>query len=245
MTRARFLISLAVMAGFSMAGGALASLLVLRAPLARAQEAPGIVSATEIHLVDADGKRRASLNVAEGGEVLFSMMDAQQRPRVQLAAGAAKGSLGLLDERGTPRCTLSRTETDDRVTLAFADEAGEARTLCALTAAGDSLLSFQGRRGAKWLTLLAGPERASTLALQDPKSEQTVVTFAGQGQASLQLSDRKGNGAYQTSVLGDGRSLIALSSGGDTRLRAMLAGDGTPTLVFMNEDRQPTWEAGR
>jgi hypothetical protein len=46
-------------------------------------------------------------------------------------------------------------------------------------------------------------------------------------------------------VLGDGRPVFALSKAEKLRLRALLAADGEPEFMFLNDKRESTWRAGK
>lgn len=240
----QFAIALAVMAITAAAGGFSAVGVFLDVAPAQADDSK-VVQASRFDLVDAKGNRRAVLKINADGSPTFALYDPTGRSRVQLGANNDAGMVSLLDAKGTPRAVLAQTESNDRVTMIYSDRAGNERWLSALTKGGDGMLSFVGPKHGKWMTLLAGPEQASSLLLTDPKSKQRVTTFAGRGQAAYQLSDAAGQGGFLAAVLKDGRSVFGLSKAGKLRLRAMTKEDGRPELLFYDENRKTVWMAGK
>ncbi|MDJ0522441.1 MAG: hypothetical protein QNJ90_10265 [Planctomycetota bacterium] len=217
----QYAIALAVMALMAAAGG-FAAIAVLLDP-SPVQAAPDALQTRALEVVDASGKVRARLAVDANGDV----------------------ALRFLDAKGTKRSEYIHEAANDRTTLDFRDAGGEQRWIASLTRENDTVLAFTGAGDEKYVTLLAGPRHASTLILKDPKTKQMVTTFAGRGQASFQLNDKNGKGGYVCSVLGDGRSVFALSKDGKLRIRGMVKEDASPQLVFLDDLRRQTWSAGK
>jgi hypothetical protein len=61
-----------------------------------------LVRARAIELVDSKGQRRALLSVADNGEAVFRMMDAQGTIRVKLGASKSGSGLVLLNDATEP-----------------------------------------------------------------------------------------------------------------------------------------------
>jgi hypothetical protein len=82
----------------------------------RAAPALGVVRATALELVDADGQVRSRLNVEDSGEVVFRLLDEHGTIRVKLGAGEDGSGLLLIDETTEPAVQLvaRRAATPDR-----------------------------------------------------------------------------------------------------------------------------------
>jgi len=245
MSRVRIAYQLLIVAVMSFVGGFVATRWSPPVSTAYAQAQPGALKTKGLQIVDGAGKVRAEITVGKTGEAELSLMDQNGNKRVQLMAQNDIGSVALIDAAGTHRYMASQIESKDQVQAHYSDKDGNERLLTAVTKQGDTLVAFTGPKNEKWMTLMAGPQQASTLILADPKTKQNIVTFAGRGQASMQISDAQGKGGMLTSVLGDGRSVWALSKEGKLRMRGMCKEDGSPELVFMNKERQKTWTAGQ
>jgi hypothetical protein len=103
----------------ALAGGALLlAALALYERSAGAQSAPAVVRAQAIELVDARGRVRAQLNVADpGSEVIFRLRDARGTVRVKLGASATGSGLVLLDEATEPGVQLRASQKGTSLTL--------------------------------------------------------------------------------------------------------------------------------
>ncbi len=222
MSGKQFLVALMVM-GCMAAGGAFAAVAVFM-DMRSANAAPGdTLRASALEIVDAKGKVRARLASEANGDVALRLLDAEGAKRAEFAYLAGK----------------------DRLVLKFLDAKGGERWLSALTSKNECLLAFAGAGKAKFLTLLAGPELASSVLLQDPQSKRALTAFAGRGQSTLQLSDAQGRMGLLGSVIKDGRSVLGLAKDGKLRLRAMTTEDTTPEIKFLDDQRKATWSAGK
>lgn len=222
MSGKQFLVALLVM-GCMAAGGAFAAVSVFMG-MRSADAAPGdTLRASALEIVDAQGKVRARLASEANGDVALRLLD---------AAGAKRAEFAYLAGR-------------DRLVLKYLDAKGGERWMSALTSKNECLLAFAGAGNAKYVTLLAGPEQASTLLLMDPKSKRNVTMFSGRDQSSLQLTDAQGRMGLLGSVIKDGRSVFGLAKDGKLRLRAMTTEDTTPEIKFLDDQRKATWEAGK
>lgn len=91
--------------------------------VAAPQEAPEVIRAHTIELLDAQGAVRAQLNVEESGEVIFRMRDQSGNIRVKLGASADGSGLVLMNAATEPGVhilakregtSLALIETDQR-----------------------------------------------------------------------------------------------------------------------------------
>ena len=248
MTRMQFGLALAVMGMMSLAGSfAAVAMLHSGAPL-QAQPVdpeaakPGKVTASEFNLVDANGNVRAVLDVGENGEARFTLLDAAGNGRVQMNSGGDRSFMALLDNSQTLRYVVGQ-DKDGSVIQAFSDSKGRKRMVQSLTNDTDTLFGMMNEKGASAMTLMAGPKQASTLLLTDQTGKNAATLFAKDDQTSLSLVC--GDGQLLNAVLGDGRPVFALSKAEKLRLRALLAADGEPEFMFLNDKRESTWRAGK
>ena len=104
--------------------GGLFSGRILLPQVALAQSSGKVVEASEIRLVDKDGKSRAVLALGEGGEPSLKFYDIYGKVRLALALGAYDvPSLILYEKGGIRRTTLQGQQ--DQASLIMHDSAGE------------------------------------------------------------------------------------------------------------------------
>jgi hypothetical protein len=87
-----------------------------------AAEAPDVLRARAIELVDERGQVRAQLEVEDSGEVVFRLRDSEGTIRVKLGAAKDGSGLLLLDEKTEPGVHL--LAKDDGTSLTLSDGAG-------------------------------------------------------------------------------------------------------------------------
>lgn len=75
------------------------------------------ISVREFEMVDAQGVRRASIKVEEGGEVVFRMMDQQGTIRVKLGADSSGSGLVLLDNETEPTVHVLAKKDKPAITI--------------------------------------------------------------------------------------------------------------------------------
>ena len=134
-------------------------------------------------------------------------------------------------------------QDETTVMQTFADDKGKNRTIQSFKNNGDTVFSFIDVDGEALMSLTGGPAAASTLILTDPTGKNQVTMFAKDDQSSLQMN--AGDGSILAAVLGDGRPVFALNKAEKLRMRAMLKESGEPEFMFLNEERQSTWSAGK
>ena len=82
-----------------------------------AQEAPALLRARAIELVDARGQVRAQLKVESSGEVVLRLRDEQGRIRAKLGADEDGSGLLLLNERTEPGVQILAKRTGTKLQL--------------------------------------------------------------------------------------------------------------------------------
>lgn len=241
MNRMQFALSFAFMGMMSLVGSFVAVYALQGEPVQAQEAKAGPVKGTEFQLVDKDGNVRADLSLDEDGEVLFTLIDTEGKGRVQLNSGGERAYMALLDDKGMVRYIVGQDETT--VMQTFADDKGKNRTIQSFKDNGDTIFSFIDADGDALMSLTGGTAAASTLILTDPTGKNQVTMFAKDDQSSLQMN--AGDGSILAAVLGDGRPVFALNKAEKLRMRAMLKESGEPELMFLNEERQSTWSAGK
>jgi len=241
MNRTQFAVSLAVMGLMSLIGSFVAVYALQGAPVQAQEDGAGVVKGTEFVLVDKKGNTRASLDLSDENEVRFTLIDSEGKGRVQLSSGGERAYIALLDRNQQIRYLVGQDDTTVMETML--DAKGKNRVISQFQDSGETLLAFNGADGNNLMTLMGGPKAASTLLLKDPTGKNGVTLFAKDDQSSLQLE--AGDGSLLSAVLGDGRPVFALSKAEKLRLRALLAEDGTPEFIFLNDKKEATWRAGK
>ncbi|MBZ0137664.1 MAG: hypothetical protein K8I27_14965 [Planctomycetes bacterium] len=241
MNRMQFMLSLGFMGMMSLVGSFIAVFALQGEPVQAQKDAAGPVRGTEFQLVDKDGNVRADLSLDDDGEVMFTMTDTGGKGRVQLNSGGKRAYMALLDDKGMVRYIVGQDDTT--VMQTFADGKGNNRMIQSFKNSGELVMSFIDPEGEALMSLTAGPEAASTLILTDPTGKNRVTMFAKDDQSSLNMN--AGDGNFLAAVLGDGRPVFALSKAEKLRLRAMLKENGEPEFMFLNEERESTWKAGK
>lgn len=241
MNRTQFMLSFAFMGVMSLAGSFLAVYALQGNDVQAQKDAAGPVSGTKFQLVDKDGNIRADLSLDEDGEVMFTMIDTEGKGRVQLNSGGKRAYMALLDNKGMVRYIVGQDDTT--VMQTFADGKGKNRMIQSFKNSGEAVMSFIDAEGEALMSLTGGPDAASTLILTDPTGKNRVTLFAKDDQSSLNMN--AGDGSILAAVLGDGRPVFALNKAEKLRLRAMLKEDGEPELMFLNDNRESTWKAGK
>lgn len=242
MTTVQYVAGLAFTGLMALTGGFAANLVMQAPEPVNAQEAPGIVRGTEFRLVNKDGKEIGLLDADKEGGGRISLLDAKGKVRVQVAAGGKKAFIALLDDKATIRYLVGQ-DNDGEVMQTFADSKGGNRNITSVKSSGETLFALLGPTGKNCAAMVGDPAGASTLMLTSPDGKNKLVAFAKDDQTALQLN--AGDGELLSAVLGDGRPLIALNKAEKLRLRTLLAADGTPELIFLNEKREATWRAGK
>lgn len=241
MNRMQFMMSLAFMGMMSLVGSFVAVHALQGEPVQAQEDKAGTVKGTKFQLVDKEGNVRADLSLDEDGEVMFTMIDTDGKGRIQLNSGGKRAYMALLDNEGRVRYLVGQDEGN--VLQTFTDAKGKNRLIQNFKEDGETLLSFNSEDGTPLMSLTAGPGEASTLILTAPEGKNRVTMFAKDDQSSLQMN--AGDGSILSAVLGDGRPVFALNKAEKLRLRAMLKEDGEPEFIFLNEERQSTWKAGK
>lgn len=77
----------------------------------------GKITVEEFEMVDAQGIRRASIKIEEGGEIVFRMMDRQGTIRVKIGASEQGSGLVLLDDKTEPAVHMLAKKDKKTVTI--------------------------------------------------------------------------------------------------------------------------------
>lgn len=91
------------------------------------EQAPSVIRAQKIELVDAAGKVRASLKIEESGETVFRLMDENGSIRVKLGASEDGSGLVLLDNETNPG--IHALAKKQGITLTLSDGDGKKRLI--------------------------------------------------------------------------------------------------------------------
>lgn len=75
------------------------------------------ITVREFELVDASGKKRATIKVEPEGEVLLRLFDQNQAIRVKVGADERGSGLVLLDQNTEPGLQVLTKETGNKLTL--------------------------------------------------------------------------------------------------------------------------------
>ncbi|MCA8937694.1 MAG: hypothetical protein KDB68_15975, partial [Planctomycetes bacterium] len=112
MNRMQFVTTLAVMGVMSLAGSFIAATIMQATP-AGAQADGDKVITSEFQLKDKNGKLRALMKVDDGGDLLFTLLDANEKVRITQSVGNdGSGAVIVSDSKGRPRMSLTSSESD-------------------------------------------------------------------------------------------------------------------------------------
>lgn len=163
------------LAGVMMAGlvGMLlgAWLITARGAQAQAVGDTGVVTVRELRLVDAEGRVRARLHIAEDGEPDFSLYDQNEQARLRLFMKPdGRPGLRMLDQVGRERFNLSTLAGDAAPYINFLDERQEL-----------SLLLSAGAGGAPFIRFWDSVDRRRMELRVDTLGRPAIVQFDGDG----------------------------------------------------------------
>lgn len=79
------------------------------------------ITVREFEVVDDSGKKRASIKIEPGGEVVFRLMDKTGTIRVKMGAGEDGSGLVLLDDQTNPRMHALAKKSSTTLTITDAD----------------------------------------------------------------------------------------------------------------------------
>lgn len=215
------------------AAGGLASL-VLPARAAT-QAAPGIVTATQVNLVDRSGRLRGVLSAEdERGMASLALFGPDGGPRAVLAAAPD----------GAPTFELYDGARTLRVHATIQGTA----PIVAVTADGGRQAILSGLSGVPALTLTDGAQARTEVGLTagglpglhliGPAGQRQVsLTVDREGQALVTVRDAGGRSRASLGVV-QGAAVINLSDQARTRVVMGVAPDGRATLSFLDEAGQ-------
>ena len=221
--------TVAGMLAASFLGGAATHLLMSGG--VQAQGAAGVVTATQVNLVDGAGRLRGVLAGSDPGGL---------------------ASITLYDQAGQARSTFG-VEPDGTPLIRLHDASGEPRLLA--TVRGDDALLVAGAQ-TEGQGLFGAVRGRPIMTLGDGASVRLQLHLTGEGLPRLALADGAGQEAASLAVGGDDMPQLALSAAGrrravltavgnatvlnlggstGTRLVAGVAEDGAPSLIFLDE----------
>ena len=165
MSRRQFALTLVAVSFFGLVGGFLGAR--FQQPVARAESA-GLVLASELRLVDDNGRTRALLSILRG-KPRFIMLDDNGEFRMEFGLGAAgEPQMWMRDRDGHIRTRVFLNETGGPG-IRFLDTDGKVRTAFGLSKAG-----------------------SPTLIMRDASGRDRVALWQEEGELGLSLADSAG-----------------------------------------------------
>jgi len=175
----------------------------------RSSKEPGIVEATELHIVAPGGELRAAIaSDANGGSLV--VRDARGKERGRFGMDADGGaSISVADAAGAPRAVLT-VGSDGAASLAFIDGSAIKRLSASLDAAGAPALGLSDRDGSS----------RATLSLEESGVPRLKLTEAdGRTRASLGATPLREVGSGK-SIPVDAANLVLFDSSGHVIFKA-------------------------
>ena len=230
----------------SFCGGALASLL-LGGPVDA--QGPQAVTTTQVNLVDSGGSLRGILSAAdERGQPSLAFHDADGRVRGRFGVERSGApAIDLWNAAGERRLSV-RVAGDDALLVVGGDEpaqgdrdgGGGARRVVFGSAAGTPVLDFAaGRRSRMQLQLGEGGAPSLVLFGRDG-SRRAAVTVGGDDTPLMTLYDA-GRPRVTLGVVRQA-AVLDLSGAAESRLVVGVAGNGRPSVTFVDEAGQVVGE---
>lgn len=230
----------------SFCGGALASLL-LGGPVGA--QGPQAVTTTQVNLVDAGGSLRGILSAAdERGQPSLAFHDADGRVRGRFGVERSGApAIDLWNAAGERRLSV-RVAGDDALLVVGGDEPAQgsrddgdgARRVVFGLAAGTPVLDFAaGRRSRMQLQLGEGGAPSLVLFGRDG-SRRAAVTVGGDDTPLMTLYDA-GRPRVTLGVVRQA-AVLNLSGAAESRLVVGVAGNGRPSVTFVDEAGQVVGE---
>lgn len=226
----------------SFCGGALAALL-LGGPVGA--QGPQAVTTTQVNLVDAGGSLRGILSAAdERGQPSLAFHDADGRVRGRFGVERSGApAIDLWNATGERRLSV-RVAGDDALLVVGGDEPAQgdrdggsgARRVVFGSAAGTPVLDFAaGRRSRMQLQLGEGGAPSLVLFGRDG-SRRAAVTVGGDDTPLMTLYDA-GRPRVTLGVVRQA-AVLDLSGTAESRLVVGVAGNGRPSVTFVDEAGQ-------
>lgn len=230
----------------SFCGGALASLL-LGGPVGA--QGPQAVTTTQVNLVDAGGSLRGILSAAdERGQPSLAFHDADGRVRGRFGVERSGApAIDLWNTAGERRLSV-RVAGDDALLVVGGDEPAQgsrddgdgARRVVFGSAAGTPVLDFAaGRRSRMQLQLGEGGAPSLVLFGRDG-SRRAAVTVGGDDTPLMTLYDA-GRPRVTLGVVRQA-AVLDLSGAAESRLVVGVAGNGRPSVTFVDAAGQVVGE---
>lgn len=230
----------------SFCGGALASLL-LGGPVGA--QGPQAVTTTQVNLVDAGGSLRGILSAAdERGQPSLAFHDADGRVRGRFGVERSGApAIDLWNAAGERRLSI-RVAGDDALLVVGGDEPAQgsrddgdgARRVVFGSAAGTPVLDFAaGRRSRMQLQLGEGGAPSLVLFGRDG-SRRAAVTVGGDDTPLMTLYDA-GRPRVTLGVVRQA-AVLNLSGAAESRLVVGVAGNGRPSVTFVDAAGQVVGE---
>lgn len=233
----------------SFCGGALASLLLGRPVEA---QPPQAVTTSQVNLVDSGGSLRGILSAAdERGQPSLAFHDADGRVRGRFGVERSGApAIDLWNAAGERRLSV-RVTGDDALLVVGGDEpapgdqdsgggGGGARRVVFGSAAGTPVLGFaDGRRSRMQLRLGEGGAPSLVLFGRDG-SRRAAVTVGGDDTPLMTLYDA-GRPRVTLGVV-EQAAVLDMSGAAESRLVVGVAGNGRPSVTFVDEAGQVVGE---
>jgi len=216
----------------SLCGGVLGGLMVTAPVLAERVQSPAPVTASQVNVVDPEGRLRAVL----------SGRDEQRMASLSLydATGQARAVVGV-DDSGTPLLRLFDSAGQGRLSAVVqGDDAlvvvGDERAVSGVygSLGGMPLLSFT-HAGQSRVRLQLGPDGSPTFGLFGPDGEQSVALTVDAAGAPLMTLHEEGRVRAALGVQAQ-TAVLNLADAGQARLVIGVAENGRPSISFLDED---------
>jgi hypothetical protein len=195
---------LALIAAF--AGGFAAQVVVGARPVAaQEQQAPAEVRAQAFAVVDADGRDRGRLGLAEDGGVGLTLSDAEGRRRLALGSptmadpAKVRWVLSLWDQKGTYRVLIAARDDGAGAGLGVWDANGTARFGLGAAAEGGGF-SLRDAAGVERAAMGEGPTGVGISALDETGQIRVVMGVGPDGAPSLVARDDQGNDLWRAPI---------------------------------------------
>ena len=229
MNRFQFMLALAVMAGGSV-GGSFLAVQAMQPEIAQAQEKK-VVSGSEFRLVDDNGKLRSLMTVDKNGDLLFTMLDAQEKVRMTQSVGNDGSSAVVLSAAdGKPRMSLTSDSKQPGAFTVF-DSKGDAAAVLAIGSDDFPMLTLNRDKN----SVLTGitKDGKGLIAMSDGAGQYFSVTGGGDMASALMLNHTGSGSSMMMTSMNDGTMQLSLKEK-DALLSFLTAGAGK-TSAFQLE----------
>jgi len=231
MTRVQFVVGLCVVSMMALAGGFLGIVALGSGGVLQAQEARNVIETNEIRLRGPDGKLRALFTVDDEHNVLFTMLDRDEKIRItQMVSGTEdEGSVVIHGQDGKPRISLTSSGTQASSVSLFDDE-GEIGAMLALADGKYPALGFSS--GGQDVGKFAYTQEGGFFNIASPGHETGISMAAGEDSV-MRFNNGKGGNAFLINTRANGQMLWSMTEK-EKLLAFTIAGGETGTYLQLD-----------